>query len=66
MYISNYSSDLAFISGVLSKFFHTLYDEVVITEKAFMTWLGVDNPVTKEGKASALQETAEFFNWLLD
>ena len=60
------SNDRLFVSGVLSQFFHTLYDEVVITEEAFIAWMSIDNPSMQEGKESALQETAAFFNWLLD
>ena len=60
------SNDRLFVLGVLSQFFHTLYDEAIITEKAFMIWISAEIPSTQVGKQSALQETAAFINWLLD
>ena len=57
---------LTLLLDLLERFFNTLYDEEVITEKAFMSWKYNEDPSRQEAKRPALQATYLFFVFRLE
>jgi translation initiation factor 4G len=44
--------------------FETLHDSNVVSEEGFESWVSVDDPLEREGKAVALKMITPFFTWL--
>lgn len=52
------------VSGLIQGIFETLYDSNVVSEEGFETWVSVDDPSEREGKAVALKSLTSFLTWL--
>ncbi len=57
---------MTFISpaGLIQGIFETLYDSNVVSEEGFESWVSVDDPSEREGKAVALKSITSFLTWL--
>ena len=53
-----------FFSGLIQGIFETLYDSNVVSEEGFESWVSVDDPLEREGKAVALKMITSFLTWL--
>jgi translation initiation factor 4G len=51
-------------SGLIQGIFETLYDSNVVSEEGFESWVSVDDPLEREGKAVALKMITSFLTWL--
>ena len=51
-------------AGLIQGIFETLYDSNVVSEEGFETWVLVDDPLEREGKAVALKMITSFLTWL--
>lgn len=50
--------------GLIQGIFETLYDSNVVSEEGFESWVSVDDPLEREGKAVALKMITSFLTWL--
>ncbi|XP_046457222.1 eukaryotic translation initiation factor 4 gamma 3-like isoform X2 [Daphnia pulex] len=50
--------------GLMQGIFETLHDSNVVSEEGFESWVSVDDPLEREGKAVALKMITPFFTWL--
>lgn len=53
-----------FFTGLIQGIFETLYDSNVVSEEGFESWVSVDDPLEREGKAVALKMITSFLTWL--
>lgn len=51
-------------TGLIQGIFETLYDSNVVSEDGFESWVSVDDPLEREGKAVALKMITSFLTWL--
>ena len=51
-------------AGLIEGIFETLYDSNVVSEEGFESWVSVDDPLEREGKAVALKMITSFLTWL--
>lgn len=49
---------------MIQAIFEILYDSNVVSEEGFETWVAVDDPSEREGKAVALKSLTSFLTWL--
>nr|CAH0099124.1 unnamed protein product [Daphnia galeata] len=50
--------------GLIQGIFETLYDSNVVSKEGFESWLSIDDPLEREGKAMALKMMTSFLMWL--
>nr|CAH0099116.1 unnamed protein product [Daphnia galeata] len=50
--------------GLIQGIFETLYDSNVVSEEGFESWVSIDDPLEREGKAMALKMITSFLTWL--
>jgi translation initiation factor 4G len=51
-------------AGLIQGIFETLYDSNVVSEEGFESWVSIDDPLEREGKAMALKMITSFLTWL--
>jgi len=50
--------------GLIQGIFEILYDSNVVSEEGFETWVNIDEPSEREGKALSLKSITSFLTWL--
>jgi len=50
--------------GLIQHIFEILYDSNVVSEEGFETWVNIDEPSEREGKALSLKSITSFLTWL--
>jgi len=50
--------------GLIQSIFEILYDSNVVSEDGFETWVNIDDPSEREGKALSLKSITSFLTWL--